>query len=163
MELTIVQALRLLKTIREEQSKEIGKIGEAVIPTKVDGEDRTTLGRKEESLETIEKVKDLTSDIIHLRNAIDESNKENGLNEVTNELQELRKLEHRLDNMEMYSFRDVGKIEVSDNGNLIEYELLSKEQYETLKDKVKKDSEELQDKLDKANSENTITIELKTR
>lgn len=163
MKLTIVQALRLLKTLREEQTKSIDSIPKYYIPTRVDGKASVSGERVTKAEDNVENINNLTKDIVDLRNAVDKSNKDNNLNGVTNQLQELRKLDNRLDNNERYSLNIEGRIEVSDNGNLIEHELLAKEGYLELKEEVKNKLEDLQDKLDEANSTNTIEIKLRTR
>lgn len=163
MKLTMVQALRMLKTLREEQIKAVDEISKLVIPTTVDGVRTVTKEREDKAVDNIQFVEDITSDIVTLRDAIDQSNESHGLNQVANEMQELRKLDSRLERDDSYIMGSDGRITISDNGNLIEYELLGKDLYKELRVANKERINELQDALDKANSENTIEVSLKTR
>lgn len=159
----MIQALRMLKTLREEQVKAVEDISKSLIPTTVDGKRTVTEEREIKAVDNIQFVEDVTSDIVTLRDAIDHSNESKGLNRVANEMQELRKLDSRLEREESYIMGTDGRITISDNGNLIEHELLGKDVYDKLREVNKERVNELQDILDKANSENTIEVELKTR
>lgn len=163
MKLTMIQALRMLKTLREEQVKAADDISKSIIPTTVDGVRTVSKEREDKAVNNIQFVEDITSDIVTLRDAIDQSNESHGLNRLANEMQELRKLDSRLERDESYIMGSDGRITISDNGNLIEHELLGKDEYKKLRQANKVKINELQDTLDKANSENTIEVELKTR
>lgn len=159
----MIQALRMLKTLREEQVKAADDISKSIIPTTVDGVRTVSKEREDKAVNNIQFVEDITSDIVMLRDAIDQSNESHGLNRLANEMQELRKLDSRLERDESYIMGSDGRITISDNGNLIEHELLGKDEYKKLREANKVKINELQDTLDKANSENTIEVELKTR
>lgn len=159
----MIQALRMLKTLREEQVKAADDISKSIIPTTVDGVRTVSKEREDKAVNNIQFVEDITSDIVTLRDAIDQSNESHGLNRLANEMQELRKLDSRLERDESYIMGSDGRITISDNGNLIEHELLGKDEYKKLREANKVKINELQDTLDKANSENTIEVELKTR
>jgi len=163
MIINLRQAIKLVAKLRTELNEELRKIDDSLnVPLSVNGKSAVTEEKEQEANVVYENINDLHEDIVKLRIAISQANSAHGLDDTNIDLQETRKLVKNLKQQLQSATAYGGSSKVVSGVGVVEEGIVRKHHFEGMITYLESDAEACQDRLDEANNDIEIEVELKT-